>query len=267
MDFLTPVGRLVMGDPFRGRTTAEDGTPLTIKHGPNAGQPRTDYFIGLAIPKNDPGWAAVHESIQSAARQDYPEHFGPEGCKLPGFSWKIIDGDSATPNKRGIAPNTREGFAGNWILCMSSSFAPKCYSKGGESVLTDPESIKRGYYIRVYGNAKGNRPSPTPGVYVNVSMIELIGYGPEIVTGPDAASVFGGAPVATLPVGASVTPIAPAAPIAPVTPAHDFVAGPPAPPPPPAPSAERRYNVGGKEWTGAQLLAEGWTQEKLDALP
>ena len=275
IDFLTPVGRLVMGDPFKGRTTDEDGKPLVVKTGPNSGQPRTDYFIGLAIPKTDPGWSAIHATIQSAAKQEYPEYFGADGsCALPTFSWKIIDGDSTQVNKRGVAPNTREGFAGNWILCMSSSFAPKCYSKGGETVLTDPSSIKRGYYVRAYGNTKGNRPSQTPGVYVNVSMVELIGYGPEIVTGPDAASVFGGSPVATLPAGASATPVAPATPIAQVTPAHDFVTGPPAPPVPPAPPAppappvtERKYKVGDKEWTGAQLLAAGWTQEKLDALP
>ena len=261
-DFLTPVGRLVMGDPFKGRTTSDDGTPLVVKSGPNTGQPRTDYFIGLAVPKSDPAWTTVHDTIKSAAFQDYPEHFAAGmSCKLPSFSWKIIDGDSAQPNKKGIAPNTREGFPGNWILCMSSSFAPKCYSKGGDAILTDPESIKRGYYIRVYGNVKGNRPSPTPGVYVNVSMVELIGYGPEIVTGPDASSIFGGAPVATLPPGASATPPAPSTTI---TPAHDFVAGPPAPP---APPAERKYTVNGKEWTAAQLLAAGWTQDKLDALP
>ena len=49
---LTPVGRLVQGDCFEPQTTDAEGKPLLIKNGPNAGQPRVEYFMAIAVPKN-----------------------------------------------------------------------------------------------------------------------------------------------------------------------------------------------------------------------
>jgi len=290
IDFLTPVGRLVMGDCFTPQTKDAEGNPLVYKRGPNAGQPRVDYYMGLAIRKDDPGWPELYAKIHGMARQSFPNLFDASGtCLAPDFSMKYVDGDSTTPNKKGNRPCDKEGFPGHHILNFSGGFAPKCYTAGGASILTDPTSIKRGYFIRISGSTASNESPNQPGIYLNHSMVELIGYGEEIVTGPDGAAVFGGHPVANVPAGMSQTPPAPttapahpgagvAAPPAPgagvaappAAPAHDYLnpAGAPPPPATVAPAApEHMYNVNGAMVTRGQLLAGGWTSAQIDALP
>jgi hypothetical protein len=136
----------------------------------------------------------------------------------------------------------------------------------------------------------GNNSPVRPGVYLNLTMVELCGYGPEIKTGPDGAAVFGGTPAGALPPGASATPLA-----APTVPAGaggiQVGSGgihmkmpegsvdrmlpnlpPAAAPPPPAPDflnppAGKLYTLGdGKQYTREQLLAANWTQAQIDAL-
>ena len=189
IDILTPVGRLVQGSPYEPQTTDAEGRPLVIKNGPNAGQPRKDFFMAIAIPKTDPGYLDIWTKIHATAQRDFPTLFDTAGnCVNPKFAFKVIDGDSNIPNQKGILPSSREGFPGHWVLYFSSGFAPKCYSKGGAEQLMDPNSIKRGYYIRIYGSVVGNGSQQQPGVYLNHSMLELVGYGEESATGPQADS-------------------------------------------------------------------------------
>jgi len=260
---LTPVGRLVQGDCFEGQTKDAEGNPLVIKNGPNAGQPRVDYYMGLAIPKNDPEWPALHAEILAAAKAGFPTLFDPSGnCINPKFAFKITDGDSQIPNTKGKKPSEREGFPGHWVLSFSGGFAPKVYARGGESVITDPKDVKRGDYIRIAGSVAGNGSKQQPGVFLNHSLVEFIGHGEEIVTGPDAAAVFGAKPVTQLPAGASATPTAPPttnAAMAPVQP-HPCVMNPPVAP---APAAEANYNVEGTVYTHSQLLGFGWSEEQI----
>jgi hypothetical protein len=287
-DILTPVGRIVAGDVFKANTTDAQGRPLTIKSGPNAGQPRTEYYFALAIPKTDPSYdAEVMQKLQAAAKAGFPTMFDANGqCVRPDFAWKVVDGDSNIPNQNNTIPSSKEGYPGHWVLSFKGGFAPKVYSKGGESVITDPEQVKRGYYVRVYGSVAANGDMQKPGVYLNPNMVELVGYGDEINSGPDGAAVFGGAPAANLPAGASATPLAgtpmatpsnmPAAPAAPaaapmpsnVQPAQDFLNPPAAPvaPTSPAPAAPKTYNVGGQEYTAEQLKAGGWTDAQIATL-
>jgi hypothetical protein len=68
--------------------------------------------------------------------------------------------------------------------------------------------LSAGYYVRVSGTVEGNANAQRPGIYVNLDMVELSAYGPEIVSGPDAGEAFGAAPTA-LPAGASPTPLTP----------------------------------------------------------
>lgn len=294
VDILTPVGRLVQGSCFEGDNTNMDGAPLLVKSGPNVGQPRTEYFIAIAIPKTDPALPAMMAKIQAEARRGFPQFFDAGGnCILPTFAWKIIDGDSQVPNTRGVKPCTREGFPGHMVFNMSGGFAPKCYTTDTPPrAIVDPKGIKRGDYIRVYGSVAANMNATKPGLYLNHNMIQLIGHGQEIVTGPQAADVFAGA--VALPPGASATPVAPAAALAPVgmpgaapapawtppaaaapAPAHDFLkAAPPvaaAPayaPPPPPPPAPVNYRAGdGNVYTREQLTAAGYPAAAIDALP
>jgi hypothetical protein len=216
--FLTPVGRIVQGDLFTAQTTNMEGKPLVNSDG----TARVQYFIGLAIAKNDPAWPALWQLICTRAQADFPRG----ESQLPTFAWKVLDGDA--PNN-----NQKEGFAGHWVLRLTSGFAPQCYSAGGVAKIVDPNAIKRGYYVRAYGSVKGNGNSLKPGMYLNISMVELCGYGAEIVSGPQGDAVFGAAPVAHLPPGASATPMAPMAamqhpaqgpggyaPVAPVAPSY-----------------------------------------------
>jgi len=296
IEILTPTGRMVGGDAFTGKTTNRKGEPLIIKNGPNAGQPRTEYYIGLAIPKTDPGWADLWSKINQAAKAGYPHLFNADGsCNQPSFAWKVIDGDSTVMNKNQKRPCDKEGYPGHYVLSFSSGYPFPCYARGGESLLTDPQSIKPGYYIRIAGNVVDNDPSDTPGVYLNIAGVELIGYGQEIQRGGiDGKAVFGGSPVAQLPAGASETPIAPAttgagmvpggAPAAPgpagtpapdpaapatsganVAPAPGFMSAPGAPPPP-TPD-ESGYIHAGVSYTREALKASNWTDEQIDKLP
>jgi len=211
---LTPVGRLVQGDCFEGQTKDAEGNPLVIKNGPNAGQPRVDYFMAIAIAKTDATYNDLWAIIHNEARTSFPSLFDANGgCISPKFAFKVTDGDSQVPNTKGTKPCDREGFPGHWVLNFSGGYAPKCYilENGAHKLITDPSMIKRGYYIRIAGSVKGNGSQQQPGIFLNHSMVELVGYGEEIVTGPNADAVFGGAPAAALPAGASATPLAPAA--------------------------------------------------------
>lgn len=244
-NFTTPVARMVNGNLYTPLTKDADGKPLLIKNGPNTGQPTQKYYMAVAIPKR-PGehWASwprdpkrpEQESWGQAIWNAGNEAF-PQAAQSPGFAWKITDGDSQVPNKKGRAPYLNEGWAGCWIVHCGGSFAPKCYNSDGSAAILEPNAIKAGYYVQVAGNAVGNQSTQNPGVHVNPSMVSLQGYGPEIVSGPDASAVgFGGAP---LPPGASTAPVAgftpPATPgVPPLPPAGHPVHAPGYAPPPPS---------------------------------
>lgn len=269
--FLTPVGRLVQGDLFEPQTKDQQGNLRVIKTGPNAGQPNPQYFIAVAFAKNDPAWPAFHAVLDRVARQSFPTLFpNPQaGCSHPQFAWKIVDGDGIDTSGK---PNSgKEGFAGHWVVRFATSYAPKCFHKGHyapHELITDPKAIRRGYYVRVAGSVAGNGQAQKPGLYVNLDMVELSGYGDEISSGPDATSVFGAsAPV--LPAGASATPAGgapamtpppapaapPPAPAAPVQPDTTYMT-----PPPPA-GPQLTAAAGGM--TYEQAIDLGWTDATL----
>lgn len=218
--FTTPVGRLVQGDCFVPQTKDQQGNLRVVKSGPNVGQPAPQFFVAVAFPKVDPSnpamqnqeFAQFYALLDRVARAEWPALFpNPQGgCVNPLFTMKVKDGDGVDRNGK---PNSgKEGFAGHWIVSFASAYAPKVVqetSPGVFATLTDPNSVKRGYYVRVAGSVTGNDSPNTPGLYVNLDMVCLVAYGQEIVSGPDAATAFG-APAA-LPPGASMTPIGGAA--------------------------------------------------------
>lgn len=208
--FTTPVGRLVAGSLYKPNTTDAEGRPLVVKSGVNTGQPRKDFFFALAIAKGPEaqhgafGWMATPwgQIIRTAG-----EGFLPHAAQLPAFAWKVKDGDSTVPNKRGKRPCDQEGWAGCWVLMFSSGFAPKVYTLVGQSspaMLDAADAVNLGDYVQVAGSTGGNGAQSQPGVFLNHNMVCLVGYGERIVIGPDVASAgFGGQP---LPAGASTTP-------------------------------------------------------------
>lgn len=292
VNITSPVGRIVMGSLYDPNTTDAEGKPLVVKTGPNAGQPRVNYFFALAIPKN-PGethWAqtAWGQQIWNVGNQAFPNI-----AQSPAFAWKIEDGDSQIPNKKGRKPCENEGWKNHWILKFSGGYAPKVYQQEGAGYVQamQKDFVKPGYFVEVAFSVEGNGSQSQPGVYLNHSMVCFRAYGQEIQFGPDVSSAgFGAAP---LPAGASMTPPAgsipmPSAPAMPaptaapipVTPNPAFVQVPPpvvaAAPvamgvpnvpvaPPAAPAHQMTPAANGiayeayiaKGWTDAQLIQNG----------
>ena len=213
INFTTPVGRIVQGDLAKPQPVLDNlGKPKLSRDG----TPMVQHFIALAIAKT-PGH--THWAQTDWGRQVWDEgnRAHPTFAPHPTFSWKIEDGDSQMPNKKGKKNCDREGFPGHWIVKFRSGFLPKTYNADG-SAAVPAETIRCGYYVQVNCTVAGNS-GESPGVYINPNMVALSGYGPEIIAGPDASEAgFGGVP---LPPGASATPLggfapAPAVPGAPV---------------------------------------------------
>lgn len=214
-DVLYPVGRLVGGSLYNPKaSTNRDGTPKLGKDG----KPMFSFNFGVAYPKG----ATTHWAQTEWGAKIWAEgHSGfPNGeAQHPSFAWKVTDGDSTIPNKKGNKPAEQEGYPGHWVVWFSGTYAPKTCNANGSQTYgpADGELIKAGHYVQVFGSVKDNKPSESPGVYLNFAMVAHSGFGKEIVgAGVDATKVgFGGA----LPAGASATPLGQmAAPGAPATP-------------------------------------------------
>ena len=211
VNITSPVGRIVMGSLYDPSTTDAEGKPLVVKTGPNAGQPRVNYFFALAIPKQgEPHWAHTPwgQKIWSVGNQAFPT-----AAQSPAFAWKIEDGDSQIPNKKGRKPCDNEGWPGHWILKFSGGFAPKIYQQEGAGYvqIMQKDFVKPGFFVEVAFGVEGNGSQTQPGVYINHGMVCFRAYGQEIVFGPDVASAGFGQ--SALPAGASATPLPGTAPM------------------------------------------------------
>ena len=185
---ITPVGRIVQGSLFIPNTKDAEGRPLVDRQN----NPRVNYFIALAVEKTNPSMTELLNNMQVSAAQAWPTGEAKQAV----FSWKIVDGDTK-PDK--------EGFKGCWILKFSSSFAPKVYENGGTTLITNPDQIKRGDYVRVAGSYVSNKSGQRPGMYLNLSMVEFQGFGEAIQSGP-TGDVFNKVQAGAIPEGMSTTP-------------------------------------------------------------
>lgn len=205
---MTPVGRLVQGHPLELQHKNKAGQPY-VKRGTQELQPK--MFFALAFPKTqaawwfepDPMWAGIY----NAGRSGYPQNFDPRtgACNHPRFAWKVMDGDGVDDD--GKPNNQKPGMAGHWILKFGGIYLPKVIHNG--QYVTDPNVVKRGYFLRVSGNAEANIGSDKPGLYMNANGVELVAYGEEIKSGPDVVGMFAAAGAAQLPPGATMVPPTP----------------------------------------------------------
>jgi len=269
-----PVGRMVQGDAWTPNDEDYDGNPLTVKTGANAGQPRVEYFIGVAYAKTDPAALAYLLQLKAEMVAAWPALFPGGGnntppsfgCTDPTFSSKIIDGDGL--DRKGKPHNAKEGFAGHWVVRYSSGYAPevtKMDEHGKRLLVTDKGELRRGYYVRPYGLYATNGNTANAGMYSNLDKISVERIGEVIISGPTAEQAFDGAPGG------------PAAAAPPPPPAAGVAAAPPPPPPaaaapPPPPAAPARVMLpaaGGQTyeaftaagWTDVQLIAAGMMAE------
>lgn len=270
-----PVGRAIRGSVHKGYDKDGTGKPLVVKHGPNAGKPRVEFFFTVAVPKT-PGhthWNQTEwgQQIWAVGQQAFPRVY-----ETPGFAWKILDGDSNVPNKEGHRPCDMEGAPGNWLVRLSGGYAPRVYQRDAngkvQQVPSDVEVVKLGHFIQAHITVESNKSVQTPGLYLNHSMVLHVGYGPEITVGPDANAVFGNAPTA-LPPGASTTPQLSAPPLAPVAAAataapvavapNPAILAPVLPPAAPPPVAAKRMTekAGGAPYES--FIQQGWNDALL----
>jgi hypothetical protein len=226
-DVQFPIGRILMGSLYKANDKDADGKPRIVKTGANAGQATQQFFFAVGIPKTKAHWA--HESwggeIWAIGNAAFPSI-----AQNPAFAWKIVDGDSQIPNKKGVKPADREGYPGNWVVSFASSFAPKVVNSDGSQYLLEPDYVNPGDFVEVHATVDGNGSTQNPGVYINHNIVSFQGYGQRIVTsGVDPTTLgFGKGPK---PAGMSAVPLHSAAPAPAPLPA---VAPLPAAPPPPA---------------------------------
>lgn len=267
LNLTTPVGRMVMGSLYTPETTDMLGKPLVVRSGPNAGQPKVQYFFAVAFPKGqEQHWAQTEwgAKIYAHAKAEFPAG----NADNPTFAWKIVDGDSTVLNENNKRPCDREGYKGHWVVSFTSGFAPKICNKDASAAILEPDAVKPGYYVQVNCDVSGNGGPPNAGIFINPSIVALAAYGEEIHFGPNIASAGFG--TAALPQGASLTPIASfvppqvaaqapnlpplAPPLAP--PNHAFLGVPPTPP-------AHVMTAAAQGASYEQMKAAGWTDELL----
>lgn len=236
--YSTGVVRIIWGSAEKHRPKIDQATKRPIIK-PN-GQPAMQLAFGIGIPKAE--YPPLWDVMKFEATKLFPTGQFPRD-----FAWKIIDGDNGM-DKNNKPYRDREGYAGHMVLAVSSELdtAPGIQVLNAQGTGFDvfpPGLLKAGHYVRVSLTIDGHMGA-SPGLYINPNLIQFIGYGPEIVNGPDAVEAFGLGRVA-LPPGASATPVGPsggpgmpAAAPAPVPPGYPqpAPAGAPAPVPYAAPT-------------------------------
>ena len=296
-NFTTPVGRLVQGSAcMTPQTDMQTNKPLLNADGTQ----KMGIFMAIAFPKVLPDgrpnteFDALFALLKETAASAWPALF-PQGaagpCVNPRFSMKYQDGDGY--DQSGNPVSAKPGFAGHHILRFSTDYHVRCYHEGKfaahEEIQDVKNVVKRGYWVRLVGEAQSNNASGTqvPGISLYPNLLSLVAQGDEIVSGPDAATAFGAAaigwrPPATVP-GTPAVPMAPAAPAAPMAPAYPAAPAAPMvpaapmapaghlPPPPPivppapapAPAVRLSPELAALGITLDALVQQGWT---LDAL-
>ena len=116
---------MVQGHPMEGHQKKDDNSGQLKTN--TDGSPMMDFFYAVAIAKQgEQDWRQTPwgQQIQAAGVEGWPngEH------QQPTFAWKIVDGDSSIPDKKGGKPCDKEGFPGHWIVRISirSNGGPTC---------------------------------------------------------------------------------------------------------------------------------------------
>ncbi len=198
-----PVGRMVWGSATKSQIKKNYTTKQPVL---KDGKTVDTWAFGIAIERNK-FYNEIFPMLQAEVARLYPQGTHPD------FSWKLTDGDTAIDDK-GRPYREREGYAGHVVINISTeAFAPDIYKfENGAYRKLEAHECKTGDYYAVNVNIKAHNENKG-GLYFNPNMLELVGYGTEIVgRGADPMEAFGGKQH-QLPAGASAVPLssAPAA--------------------------------------------------------
>lgn len=242
-------GRLVRGHPMKAFAKLDRaGQPKLNKNG----LPQMETFVAVAVPKNgttDWKQTPFGQELYAAAQAAWPrgEH------NAPAFAWKVVDGDSTVPDKKGTPPSAREGYPGHWVVGAATQVGINCYHLGKykpHEQIQQEAAIKCGDYCALALSFGGNASTESPGMYINPVHFVLTRPGEAIISessGPSAEDVFAhlGGAVAAIPPPPGPTAVVP--------------------PPPPHNPLPKRYVVNGVEYTHEQLKGYNWTDEQIAA--
>ena len=137
--FNTPLGRIVGGSLSSPQTEDYQGNNLD----------KPKYLVMLAIPKTDPGLAAIVAHVKEVGKVGYAAK--PGQSDRPDFAWKMIDGDSEVPNRKGDRPCTKEGYKGHVVFVFETTWSFQVC--GPELELIDASTVSRGDYVEICGEA------------------------------------------------------------------------------------------------------------------
>ncbi len=210
LQFILPGGRFITGDHTKKQTTDFEGRPVPPE--------KQRFNVGIAVRKDAPGLLqpngaepALIPAIWNFTAQCYAANqivmqrmqrgFGV-GTKQGGISWKIKDGDLPDENGKKI-----EHAEGCYVFFFGTTLPIKCCDNQNREI--DPAMIKRGFYVDAAASISPNmEQGDRAGIYLNLSILRLLGHGAEIFGGLSPQQAFGAVP-AYLPHGASATPVAP----------------------------------------------------------
>ena len=201
----TGPGRLIMGSLTEKQDKNLRGEPI-----PESEQ---RYFFGIAVPKTEPAFNDLWTKLFQMAAADYAAvplvmNQINQGLAAPQFAWKIDDGDAPQFDSRtGQAKANPTYKQGCWIIKFNTSFPVACCDSQNRDIA--PADIKRGDYVDLIFNAQSNGAvDHTAGIYLNPVAMRRLGFGDAISGAVQASNVFGQAPAAVLPPGASLQPTA-----------------------------------------------------------
>lgn len=207
-----PAGRMVQGDLYKANDTDFVTRQKRVYPAGHrlAGQPKITYFFALAVKKNgEQHWAQTPwgQQIYQFTQQAWPvdPRTGVSPIQRPDFAWKIEDGDSTVPNKNNRINARTEGFAGCWIISFSSVYPPKIITTDFAPI-TEPNAVKRGFWIEPVGTVDTNESQGNPGIYINGEFVMFRAIDKEISGMVDPRSIQGfgqsALPAGITPVGA-----------------------------------------------------------------
>ena len=227
-DIMSPAGRLVQG-MLRKQQRKDMATNQLLWLDEAKTIPDLGVFFSVAFPKlidgqPNPEFGAMWQSLSTEAMNAWPQFFAQGQCTNPSFSWKYQDGDGSDKQGKNVAD--KPGFKGHHIIKFDTSYDVRAFYEGKyspqEEIGIMPntpaawEVIKRGYWLRVFFEAKTNNADiskrQVPGLALYPKLVAFLGGRPEdeIKSGPDAQEVFGKAAApGWRPGGISAVPGAP----------------------------------------------------------